>query len=165
MTGVPLGRFNSVMSAQPYSPLAQVYNPVVVDDNMMEDLSNSDNSAQPIISYGPATRRRFTSTQRRPVAVEPPDQAYSTQLRRFPTVPTMNKNKVSPPEHGILRSRSQDRYLKPQPLQPKASDISDREQHPQRSEFMQRLDDIERRQERIESLLAQISQNLSSNRT
>jgi len=162
-TGVPLGKFNTTMSAQSYSPLAQVYNPVVIDDNM-EDSSNPGHSAQPVISYGPATRRRFTPIQRRPVGLS--DQAHSTQLRRFPTIPTMNMKKVSPPAHGILRSRSQDRYLKMQPStapQSEVSDMSDGE-HPQRPEFMQRLDDIEKRQERIESLLIHISQTISSNK-
>ena len=42
------------MSAQSYSPLAQVYNPVVVDDINMDDLSNAGNSTFPVISYGPA---------------------------------------------------------------------------------------------------------------
>ena len=150
------------MSAQSYSPLAQVYNPVVVDvdDNTTEDPSNPGNSTLPIISYGPATRRRFTSTQRRPV--ELPDQAVSTQLKRFPSIPTTNY-KVSPPEHGILRSRSQDRNLRKQrstALQSTMSDISNGEL--QESAFMQRLDAIERSQAKIESLLTQISQNINS---
>lgn len=159
------------MSAQSYSPLAQVYNPVVVDDINMESLSNAGNSTFPVISYGPATRRRFTSTQRRPM--EPPDQTDSTQLKRFPTIPSTNY-KVSPPEHGILRSRSQDRNPRRQPstalqsktshisLQSKTSHISNGEL--QESAFIQRLDAIERSQAKIESLLAQISQNISSNR-
>jgi hypothetical protein len=139
-----------------------VYNPVVVDDNvMMDDYSNPGNSALPVISYGPATRRRFTSTSRRPVDL--PDQANSTQLRRFPSIPTTNY-KVSPPEHGILLSRSQDHISKKQPstaLQSKTSHISNDEL--QDSEFiMQRLDDIERSQAKIESLLIQISQNINS---
>lgn len=158
------------MSAQSYSPLAQVYNPVVVDDNnMMEDLANAGNSTLPVVSYGPATRRRFTSTQRRPV--EPPDQADSTQFKRFPTT----NYKVSPPEQGILRSRSQDRNSKMQPstalqsktsyisLQSKASHISNGEL--QESTFMQRLDAIERSQAKIESLLTQISRNINSNKS
>lgn len=162
MTGIPLAKFATTMSAQSYSPLAQVYNPVVVDDNTEAPLSPG-HSAQPVVSYGPATRRRFTSVHKRPVEL---DQAHSTQLRQFPTIP-MNINKVSPPAHGILLSRSEDRYLKRQPSSlPQsnlASDINDDEQHPQRSEFMQRLDDIERRQARIESLLVRISENISGN--
>jgi len=155
INGVPFGKSNTVMSAQSYSPLAQVYNPVVVDDNVMkEDLSNPGNLTLPAISYGPATRRRFTSTQRRPQAVEPPDQADSNQLQRFPTIPTTNY-KVSPPEHGVLRSRSQDRNSKMQPstafqpktsyisLQSKTSSISNGEH--QESEFLQRLDAIEKK--------------------
>ena len=163
------------MSAHSFSPLAQMYNPVVVDDNlMMEDLSNAGNSTLPlpVVSYGPATRRRFTSTQRRPV--ELPDRADSTQLKRFPTIPSTNY-KVSPPEHGVLRSRSQDRNPKTQistalqsktshfSLQSKTSHVSNAEL--QESTFMQRLDTIERSQAKIESLLAQISQNISSNRS
>lgn len=154
------------MSAQSYSPLAQVYNPVIVDvdDNMMEDLSNPGNSTLQVISYGPATRRRFTPTQRRP-HVEPPDQAVSSQLKRFPTISTTNY-KVSPPERGILRSRSGDRTLKRQrssALQSNASEFSNGEH--QDSAFMQRLDVIERSQAKIESLLAQVLQNISSNRS
>ena len=149
VTGIPFRRFNTTISAQSGSPLAQVFNPLVVGDNI-ED-SGSSLAAQPVVSYGPLSRRRITSTQKRPV--EPSDQAHSTQLNRFPT--------ISPPEHGILRSRSQDRTLKS-----KASNISDDEQHPQQqSEFMQRLDDIEKRQERIEVLLTQISQSISSDRS
>ena len=159
------------MSAQSYSPLAQVYNPVVVDDINLEDLSNAGNSTFPVISYGPATRRRFTSTQRRPM--ELPDQTDSTQFKRFPTIPTSNY-KVSPPEHGILRSRSQDRNSRTQPstaLQSKTSHISlQSTSHVsngelQESAFMQRLDAIERSQAKIESLLAQISQNINSKRS
>ena len=159
------------MSTQSISPLAQVYNPVVVDDsNMMEDLSNTGNSTFPIISYGPATRRRFTSTQRRPMELIASDQVDSTQLRRFPTT----NYKVSPPERGVLRSRSQDRHPKLQPssslrprtsnisLQSKTSHISNGEL--QESAFAQRLDAIERSQANIESLLAQISQNIRSNK-
>ena len=161
------------MSTQSISPLAQVYNPVVVDDNnMMEDFSNTGNSTLPVISYGPATRRRFTSTQRRPLELH--DQADSTQFRRFPTIPVSNYG-VSPPEHGILRSRSQDRNSKMQPsssLQPKTSNISlqSKASHNsngelQESAFMQRLDAIERSQAKIESLLNRISQNIGSPNT
>jgi hypothetical protein len=164
------------MSAQSFSPLAQIYNnPVVVDDNrMMEDLSNAGNSTPlPVISYGPATRRRFTSTQRRPVELH--DHADSTQFKRFPTIPSTNYN-VSPPEHGVLRSRSQDRNPKTRPstaLQSKTSHISLQSKSSthvsnaelQESSFLQRLDAIERSQANIESLLTQISQNISSNRS
>jgi hypothetical protein len=161
------------MSAQSYSPLAQMYNPVVVDDNlMMEDLSNAGNSTLPLpfVSYGPATRRRFTSTQRRPVELVP-DQADSTQVKRFPTIPSTHY-KVSPPEHGVLRSRSQDRNPKTQistALQSKTShnSLQSKSSHGelQESAFMQRLDAIERSQAKIESLLTQISQNIGSNRS
>ena len=156
------------MSTQSFSPLAQVFNPVVFDDNnMMEDLSNTGSSTLPVISYGPATRRRFTFTQKRPM--EPPDQADSTQFRRFPS----SNYKLSPPERGVLRSRSQDRNPKMQPskgLQPKTSNISlqSKTSHNsngelQESALVQRLEAIERSQAKIESLLAQISQNMSSN--
>ena len=155
------------MSTQSLSPLAQVYNPVVVDDNnTMEDFSNTGNSL-PVISYGPATRRRYTSTRR---PVEPSDQADSTQFRRFPTIPTTNY-KVSPPEHGVLRSRSQDRNSKVQPsnaLQPKTSNVSLQSHitngELQESAFAQRLEAIERSQAKIESLLTQISQSISNKR-
>ena len=158
------------MSTQSFSPLAQVYHPVVVDDNsMMEDRSNTGNSTLPVISYGPATRRRLTLTQRRPNLEPPaPDQADSTQFRRFPTIPSTNY-KISPPEQGVLRSRSQDRNSRMQPstalqsktshvsLQSKTSQITNVEL--QESVVMQRLDAIERSQAKIESLLAQISQD------
>lgn len=158
------------MSTQSFSPLAQMYNPVVVDDNnMMEDHSNTGNSTLPVISYGPATRRRFTSTQRRPMEI--PDQADSSQFKRFPTIPASSYN--SPPERGFLRSRSQDRNSKMQSstaLRPKTSNISlqSKTSHMsngelQESAFMQRLDAIERSQAKIESLLIHITQNMSSN--
>ena len=161
------------MSTQSFSPLAQVYNPVVIDDsNIMEDISNTGNSTLPVISYGPATRRRFTSTQRRPL--ELPEQADSSQFRRFPSNPMTNFG-VSPPERGFLRSRSQDRNSKTQSsttLQPKTSNISlqSKASHIsngefQESAFMQRLDAIEKSQAKIESLLAQISQNINSTNT
>ena len=152
------------MSAQSYSrPLVQVYNPVVGDDSMMENPSNPGSSVHPAINGPAITRRRFTLTQRRPV--EPSDQAHSTQLTRYPTISTMNYQKISPPDHGILRSRSQDRNAKMQTspaLKSKASDISTGEL--QHSAFMQRLDDIERTQAKIETLLSQISQSISNNK-
>ena len=161
------------MSTQSFSPLAQMYNPVVIDDsNIMEDIANTGNSTLPVISYGPATRRRFTSTQRRPMDL--PDQADSSQFRRFPSNPVTNFG-ISPPERGYLRSRSQDRNSRTQhsaTLQPKTSNISlqSKSSHMsggefQESAFMQRLDAIEKSQAKIESLLSQISQNLSSTNT
>jgi hypothetical protein len=140
---------------------AQLYNPLVVDDNIEDP--NPGNSAHPIINYASPSRRRFTVTQRRPM--EPFDQAHSTQLARFPTIPSTNPTKITPVEPGILRSRSQDRTLRTQPsttLKSKASDISNGES--QQSAFIQRLDDIEKRQAKIESLLTQISQNINRNR-
>jgi len=114
-----------------------VHNPVLADN--VEDPSSPDKSTHSVISYGP-TSRRFSATQRRPVELS---------------------TKISPPDQGILRSRSQDRNPKMQVLRSKASDISNGAL--QQSAFMQRLDDIEGRQANIESLLTQISQNIGSN--
>ncbi|KAF8159446.1 receptor-activated Ca2+-permeable cation channel [Crassisporium funariophilum] len=158
---VPRARITSIMNrgfeTQTFSPLAQVFNPVVVEEDIMEE-PNSGSSAPQGISYGPASRRRLMSMQSQRRA--PPEPFGVQPMKRFPAL----SDKGTPPEQGILRSRSQDRYPmqgRPGPGEIKSMDDNNNDD-PERSIFMSRLDDIERRQKRMESLLTQISESISS---
>ncbi|KIM44732.1 hypothetical protein M413DRAFT_442685 [Hebeloma cylindrosporum] len=142
---------NRVTEGQILSPLAQVFNPLVVEDDVTREPYIS-----PGVSYGPATRRRPLSirpSQRRPQPDQLSAQSPSNQLRRSPG--TGDKDS--------LRSPSQDRHTVDHPMT--AASVKDIENNTtgdlQQSAIMKRLDDLEKRQERIESLLQGLSHNIS----
>ncbi|KIY62606.1 hypothetical protein CYLTODRAFT_494529 [Cylindrobasidium torrendii FP15055 ss-10] len=110
-TGVPhmRARVNSVMSrgleaAQSFtSPLAQIFQPLVVDDtDGTEDavsLENGNQGPAPLVSFGPASRRRLTSISGAAVA-----------HRRT----TSEIGRVSPPGVGRMISINRHRRANPQ---------------------------------------------------
>jgi hypothetical protein len=135
---------NRGSESQTLSPLAQVFNPLVVEDDLMREPCVS-----PGVSYGPATRRRLLSiqpSQRRPQPEPLSTQFQSNQLKRFP------KSSDSQDRHAIDHAMT-------------AAEIKDMEDNMngdlQQSAIMKRLDDMEKRQERIESLLQDLSHNIS----
>ncbi|KAJ3493550.1 hypothetical protein NLJ89_g10992 [Agrocybe chaxingu] len=160
--------YSILPQGQTASPLAQVFNPFLVeDDNMPEYMSG--HSIPPGVSFGPATRRRLTSmaqpSQRR--VTEPPvgnaGGVISHATRRFPVM----SDKDSPPGNSVQRSRSHDHYQRKQPIP--AGEIEDGEDSQgetgEQANVLRRLDAMDKRQKNIESLLMEISQNIHSSRT
>ena len=140
-----------------FSPLAQVFNPLVVEGDVTREPYVS-----PGISYGPATRRRPLSiqpSQRRPQPDPLSTPVQSIQLKRF----HKTSDKDSPPGHGFMRSPGQDEHAVDHAMT--AAEIKDMEDNTngdlQQSAIMKRLDTMEKRQERIESLLQDLSHNIS----
>ncbi|KAF5350239.1 hypothetical protein D9758_007832 [Tetrapyrgos nigripes] len=70
---IPRPRINSVLNrgievAQSFtSPLAQIFQPLIVDD---DGVPQESEQAEPLISYGPASRRRLSSMTRRTTAAD-----------------------------------------------------------------------------------------------
>jgi len=143
---------------QAFSPLAQVFNPLVVEDDVMREPYLS-----PGVSYGPATRRRPLSiqpSQRRPQPDPLSTPSQSNQLKKF----HHTSDKDSPPGPGFIGSPSQERHAVDHAMT--AAEVKDMEDNMngdlQQSAIMKRLDDMEKRQERIESLLQDLSHNIST---
>ncbi|KAF9006151.1 hypothetical protein BDQ17DRAFT_1389716 [Cyathus striatus] len=115
------------------SPLAQVFQPLMVDEDIPEETEDSQPGPSGI-SYGPASRRRLLSlqtNQRRPHEIS--NSAWGIAGARHQTATHSTIDTLS--EAGI-----QDAYTS--------------------VDLKMRLDDIEKRQERIESLLTRIASSL-----
>ncbi|PPQ76669.1 hypothetical protein CVT24_011914 [Panaeolus cyanescens] len=152
---------------QTYSPLAQVYNPFLVDDEIIEEPGPTGHhsnlaSAQSNISYNPMARRRLTSIQ--PALQKRPGISLTSQttmtsqhgvpFRKFPTAG--DKVVASSPEAiTVRRSTSTERGT--------AVSHTEGDDHhvPEHTAaLMKRMEDMEQRQQRIEMLLLDISQSL-----
>lgn len=162
---IPRPRVNSVMSrtleaAQSFtSPLAQIFQPLVVDDEPMASESQHP-PPPPLVSFGPASRRRLSSMHQHrrhntegggghpspPHKVTPTKEGHGMGSKRFPGIMD-NALSESPPSMESSSSAI------PTALQVKEGEAesggSDR-----------RLDDIERRQQRMEKLLEKIASSL-----
>jgi len=161
-------RLNSTMhrgsEAQTFSPLAQVFNPLVVEDDATREpyASPGVSYVSSGVSYGPATRRRPLSiqpSQRRPMPDPFSTPLQSNQLKMFHGT----SDKDSPPARGFMQSASQDQHIVNRAMI--ATDIQDMDNTKddlQQSAIMKRLDDMEKRQERIESLLQDLTHNIST---
>lgn len=143
------------------SPLAQVFQPVVVDDEIPEELpSDKGTSLQPpsgdghIVSYGPASRRRLTSmhlASKR--GSDSTAQASGTSRRpAFPAIDTRPEILVTAP-----LSASPDR-------QPETAEEVEESMGSSGGliELSQRIRDMEDRQKRIENILIQLSERLQN---
>ena len=147
-----------------FSPLAQVYNPLLLD----HEHNVPDTAAAHGISYGPATRRRLTSimaTKPRPM----PNVFGSEAQSNRPNQPQSFSDKNVFPRRGILSaSPGQEPIGDPSPVRAtEAEGVEDdtgesAAQATLHQAVTTRLDDIERRQVRIESLLMKISSSITS---
>ncbi|EPQ56311.1 hypothetical protein GLOTRDRAFT_128260 [Gloeophyllum trabeum ATCC 11539] len=164
-------RVNSAMArgaeaAQSFtSPLAQIFQPLVVDDDIPEEARESPSNAPGpthMISFGPATRRRLTSVHRRSTTDPYHLNPMQSSPKKFPSVTSDARS------HGSLLSQP----LSESPGQGEgrpetASHVEEDEGSPSRGgpgsgELMKRFDLMEERQRRIEELLMQLTQNLGS---
>ncbi|TFK39792.1 hypothetical protein BDQ12DRAFT_722005 [Crucibulum laeve] len=159
---IPRPRVHSVLvrtadSSQNFpSPLAQVFQPLVVDEDIPEEESEDTATAAPSgVSYGPASRRRLASIQS--MHKRPGDslltQVQSNVMKRFPVM-----GKGSPP-HDIL-SRSPDALPMADRLASGETKVETEDNITEMGQWTKRLEEIERRQGRIEILLTQIADNI-----
>ncbi len=154
------GRLNSVLTRPieglAASPLAQVFNPLPVCDDAPDSKAGPQG-----ISFGPATRRRLTSTQPYQKSPSEHSQLHSNQMKKFPNVDDIddsphqgNTQAVTHKPNSALTATK----VKANEFQDDASDKG------VQVTMMRRLDEIEQRQERIEDLLFRISQSIGVTR-
>ncbi|KZT06157.1 uncharacterized protein LAESUDRAFT_654224 [Laetiporus sulphureus 93-53] len=145
------------------SPLAQVFQPLVVEDDTLHDRHPSDNGlGSMMVSYGPASRRRLSSIQRRPFGTpqsvpNASPSAQQTAFRRFPTFSPPSQPAIL--EHMQPLSSSPDAKSGSEPLET-AEEAE--EQGTDMSVWETRLGNIESRQQRIEDLLTGLCKKLGA---
>jgi hypothetical protein len=159
------------------SPLAQVYQPLIVENTIAEE--TSDKPPNSPISYGAATRRRLYSIQagRNQRSETLTHYARGSPLEKFPTLPNLppgssHTNKVlsrSPdqtPEFSSGNDQTRDvpsgsTSAPPSATAEKAPEVEEWiDNRAIQLSWAKRLTEIEKRQERIESLLTQIARDI-----
>ncbi|KAG5717438.1 hypothetical protein E4T56_gene7242 [Termitomyces sp. T112] len=155
------------------SPLAQVFSPLVVVDRPIpeesdqadEDKTPSSSSPMPppaAVSYGPASRRRISMVSLRGQRPASPPHRQQVKLRKFSTFPKSS----SPPRMPLLHSP--EAIEEPDPESPASPEVvtealvERRGEHPDSIVLERRLDEMEKRQERIEELLKQIARDIKN---
>jgi len=146
-------RVNSQFSrddmAQGISPLAQVFQPLVVDDDVPKD-GLPQSIPLHFVSYGPASRRRLASIQsgRRPT--DTPDPTPTTQ-RRSPW-PVTNTRREAFDDPGSLSTSLQND-------QPETAQESEETSSEDSSmvRWFKRIESMEERQKRIEDMLLELT--------
>jgi hypothetical protein len=137
------------------SPLAQIYQPLVIDEIREEDQPQP--GTRDALSYGPATRRRLSSMIKRPTDNLKTNTAQSTALRGFSTVG---------PRPGLSTTLSTSPGQQRQDWQSDgpetATEAEEKESTLGAVQLSRRLDVIEERQKRIEELLVGIARNIDS---
>ncbi|KAJ3866320.1 hypothetical protein EV359DRAFT_36901, partial [Lentinula novae-zelandiae] len=173
----PRTRVNSIMSrgmeaAQSFtSPLAQIYQPLVVDDDLplasdesLDQVPSVPQGGAPLISYGPTTRRRLSSMQgvhRRNTS----DHVQQQQPRSQQNFPSMQE--VMSGADGVISESppGQSPSSRGGLDIPTAGQIQEEEGSAGgASQWSERLAKLEERQERIENLLEGIAKDLRDRR-
>jgi len=197
---LPRARINSLLtgnlglSQSTPSPLAQLYQPLIVDDNNTpfefpnytmqqqgEQEQTQDHASEPLVSYGPASRRRLSSMHRRTgstlptlptilsgassdLSASPPDSAGAQPMRRFPSGGVAARLAADNMARQTLsESPDENRYGERGQL-PKETASQIEEEVDEGEGMVERLDRMEERQKRIEELLMQMSQHLKGTR-
>jgi hypothetical protein len=135
------------------SPLAQVFKPLAVHDNMPETIDPATGPTGPIsVSYGAASRRRVSSMQsvqwRHPESLI--NQAQANALKKFPSPIERSALSESP---GHIQEESPLIERKPPMDTAGNGDVGV-------AEWTRRMDQIEKRQQRIEDLLVQLTKDI-----
>jgi hypothetical protein len=146
------------------SPLAQVFQPLVVDDDpVTSDPSPGPLAAAPAtsgVSYGPATRRRLSSMKRTPT-----NDAFGGQISPLKKSSTTgNGPRSGPPGNLPLSDSPKSGLPAPDDAEPRQSPFPQTAGETEESEinsggiiaWTRRLESMEERQKRIESLLMQL---------
>ncbi|KAF8141534.1 hypothetical protein EV363DRAFT_1466458 [Boletus edulis] len=150
------------------SPLAQIFQPVMLDefhaseDNVSDSASGGGTSAfltQPQLSYGPATRRRLASMHS--VNKRPSETSLWTTKLAGPVRPAIPPLDTREEMLSGLLSASPDQQEGEQQGIATAEQVEENmEENGSMTEWMKRMGAIERRQERIEELLVQLQSQL-----
>ncbi|OJA14994.1 hypothetical protein AZE42_04319 [Rhizopogon vesiculosus] len=146
-------RVNSQFSrddmAQGISPLAQVFQPLVVDDDVPKD-GLPQSIPLHLVSYGPASRRRLASIQSGRRATDTPDSTPTTQ-RRSPW-PVINTRREVFDDPGSLSTSLQND-------QPETAQESEETSSEDSSmvRWFKRIESMEERQKRIEDMLLELT--------
>ncbi|PCH44315.1 hypothetical protein WOLCODRAFT_165062 [Wolfiporia cocos MD-104 SS10] len=144
------------------SPLAQVFQPLIMDEDDHSE-EHQVEFGHPVVSYGPASRRRLSSMQRRPTGmshgVDPssgPSQSHNALgLKRFPTMTSPgNRSGIT----NQLLSSSPDARPGSESLET-AEEVA--EDADPMSRWGKRLEGMEERQKRIETMLLELMNKLS----
>jgi hypothetical protein len=121
------------------SPLAQIFQPLVV-----QEAEEHPDHVAPVVSYGPAHRRRLSSMQSIQKSSEVPgSQVPSTSLSKFPTMRSASVLDEPLPERSDRQQPDRERGMD--------EDTNDL------GELMARLDKMEQGQKRIEELLLRLT--------
>lgn len=152
------------------SPLAQVFNPLVVVDRPIPEESDQADKAEmspstsvmpgpSVVSYGPVSRRRISMVSLRGQRPASPPRRQQVKLRKFSTFPKT----ASPPR--VPLSHSPEAVEEPEsPVSPRVvteASAESRDEHSSGGIVLERrLDEMEKRQERIEELLKQIARDI-----
>jgi hypothetical protein len=132
------------------SPLAQIFQPLIVDEEIPEDAGPSPShlGIPNGVSYGPASRRRQSTMQR----TAPADSA-TNQYHRFPSMSNHHGS-----QEGQL-SASPDAFS-PQQEPETAEEVQEEESSAGGMvQWAKRLQSLEEGQKRIEDLLIQLSKD------
>lgn len=145
-----------------HSPLAQVFQPLVVDeDRFKTTTNNATNALFPTgISYGPASRRRLTSIQSMHRGAHEPLQTQ-LQLNTGKKFPIIARGSPKDREGPFRRELSSERM--PETVtEVKEQEDASGTNNPGQAQWLERLTQIEQRQARIENLLSQIAKNIGN---
>lgn len=149
------------------SPLAQIYQPLVVDDAepILEEHSGSPTQNRHYAAVQPV-RRRLTSIQAaghkrensHPYMHRQMGSSSQGHLKRFPAVEGTQMLSESPPSGGSLPQQAF--------LIPTAAEVKEKEEDtgedPAAVRLARRLEGLEARQERMEELLSRLVKTLES---
>ncbi|KAL0953781.1 hypothetical protein HGRIS_004965 [Hohenbuehelia grisea] len=160
------------------SPLAQIFQPLIVDDAIPEEpegpvqqniTGQGASPPAPLISYGPASRRRLSSVARRPTHLHGDVHGPGAGLRKLPST-----SPSAPGGAGGARLRAGQEPLSESPGLMDSESVSspgietamqvekDEESAEGPSQWSRRLARMEERQARIEALLERISGKLET---
>lgn len=152
------------------SPLAQIYQPLIVDDDIAEEESEpSPNGQQNIVSYGPAMRRRLSSMHRFP-PMPPMDMQRRLNSSRGQNrdghildVPMLEESPRSAENiTSIKDEEEQGQGVKSPPPEPVSQVLGGEGSSGMVPQVNDRLTRIEERQKRLEDLILQLSQDIRS---
>lgn len=164
-------RINSIVNpaTSSASPLAMLFQPIVVEeDAVAEDHEDTQGSAKPpnLLSYGPATRRRFVSIG--------PRRHGRTLTDSSPVASTLSRwrHHTRQSSHSPARSDEGDHFTRsPEPIRfnPSTSSVpetvgqvmEEEEREGGEPGLSRRLELMEDRQKRIEEMLVRLTENLS----
>ncbi|EIN06002.1 hypothetical protein PUNSTDRAFT_127492 [Punctularia strigosozonata HHB-11173 SS5] len=151
-----ISRVMADTTGQMPSPLAQIYQPLPVDDSILEDESGPPPVVgSPALSFGPVTRRRRLSSRVQPRLPSDGRGGLGVHVRKTSTgsSPGMRHRPLAEDTQTVSQSPDQ------MPWPETAGQVEEEEGERGNGSlpWIRRLENIEKRQERIEELLLQLT--------